>query len=173
MSSLLLFIRGFPGAGKSYLASQISKNVGANILDPDLIDISSTKFTQFSNKYKNIKWLKKVKYRFNLYETISSLGTNRVTIWSQPWRNKKGFCVTVNNIKTLFKGKINIILLQLNTPVDLSYSRRREKYSSKDAFVNKFVRKNQDIDNVVGVRVIELNNYRNYYEELKTINIGV
>lgn len=75
----LVFIRGIPGSGKSYLAEALEKSLGSEnviMLDPDKIDLTSKEYLEFSEsltkegvdkKLHPFRWL-----RTNAYGAIGS-----------------------------------------------------------------------------------------------------
>lgn len=86
---VLVFVRGLPGSGKSYLAQALEKSLGKDnvtMLDPDNIDFASKEYNEFSKslsaegldeKIHPFRWLRTTAY--------GGITGHKVIIWNQPF----------------------------------------------------------------------------------------
>jgi adenylate kinase family enzyme len=85
----LIFIRGVPGSGKSYLATALENSLGKEnvlMLDPDTIDFNSNEYLKFSEallkegveqKLHPFRWLRS--------KACEGIAAGKVIVWNQPF----------------------------------------------------------------------------------------
>ena len=86
---VLVFVRGMPGSGKSYLADTLVNSLGKDkvvLLDPDHIDLTSQEYVDFSKslskegldeKIHPFRWLRTTAY--------GGITAHKIIIWNQPF----------------------------------------------------------------------------------------
>lgn len=98
----LLIIRGLPGSGKSYLASQLQSAIGEDkvvVLDPDKTDYQSQAYLD------HVKALtaegvdsKLYPYRFLRAQAYAAIAAHKIIIWNQPFTNLEIFNKMIANL---------------------------------------------------------------------------
>jgi hypothetical protein len=109
--TLLIFVRGLPGAGKSDLVDLLLKYPPLENglrLDPDRIDLTDPKFTEFANDLPKEIIPKRQIYRYLLRQAESALRQGQHVIWEQPWRLTWGLYVTIENLTYFLTGETDI-----------------------------------------------------------------
>jgi len=99
---MLVIIRGLPGSGKSYLATQLQATIGEDnvvMLDPDRTDYQSQAYLD------HVKTLtaegvdsKLYPYRFLRAQAYTGIAEHKVIIWNQPFTNLEIFNKMVANL---------------------------------------------------------------------------
>lgn len=87
--SILVFIRGVPGSGKSFLADALEKSLGQKnvlILDPDKINKASKEYLEFSKDLSKENVDKKLHpFRWLRYRACRGSLEHKIIIWNQPF----------------------------------------------------------------------------------------
>lgn len=124
----LLFIRGIPGSGKSFVSTRLVKSIkGAVLLDPDAIDYENPDYIEFSKQLSKegldtaihpFRWLRK--------QACEKATPGAVVIWNQPFTNRGVFdrlVVFIQNEAQKNDVDVQVLVLEVNTPAQLAYER--------------------------------------------------
>lgn len=126
---LLIFVRGIPGSGKSFLSEALTKKIGLKntvLLDPDAIDekdpgyISLSKDLTQDGLPKTIhpfRWLRK-----SACEAISS---GKTVIWNQPFTDLGVFSRLILFIEenSAHNSKLEILIIEVSIDQDTAKER--------------------------------------------------
>lgn len=93
--STLIFIRGLPGSGKSYLAKHLVRLFDPStvvVLDPDLVDQSSTAYKEHVKEQVRENVDPKLHlYRFSRAQAFQAAKNGKIIIWDQPFNDFETF----------------------------------------------------------------------------------
>jgi len=100
----LIVVRGMPGSGKSYLASELQKTLGSDkvvMLDPDATDYESEAYKEHV-KAQIAEGVdpKLHAYRFLRAQAYDGIAARKVVIWNQPFTNLEIFNKMVDRLRT-------------------------------------------------------------------------
>jgi hypothetical protein len=127
---ILIFVRGLPGSGKSYLALELQKAIGEDkvvMLDPDATD------------YKSREYLEHVKaqtaegvdpalhpYRFLRAQAYQGIADHKVIMWNQPFTNLEIFNKMIDRLRThAAEHKTELPILVVEVEVDPATAKER------------------------------------------------
>ena len=100
---LLLFVRGLPGSGKSYLTEQLAKAFDPAklvVLDPDATDYDSPAYADHVKDQTEQGVDPKLHaYRYLRAQAYTGIAEYKVIIWNQPFTNLEIFNKMVANLK--------------------------------------------------------------------------
>lgn len=130
----VIFIRGIPGSGKSYLASTLQSALGDErivMLDPDLIDYKSSEYIEHS-KALTKKGVDKALHAYRLLRTkaYDAIAKHKIIIWNQPFTNSEIFNKMVGRLRTRAAEchtKLNVIVVEVELDPDTAKSRVSER----------------------------------------------
>jgi thymidylate kinase len=127
---VLVFVRGMPGSGKSYLADALAKSLGSEnimMLDPDHIDFDSQAYKDLSKslsaegldeKIHPFRWL-----RTSAYGGITD---HKVIIWNQPFTDEGIFSRLVTHLQDYAKERqVNLPVLLVEVDIDPAVAKAR------------------------------------------------
>ena len=134
LEPVLVIVRGLPGSGKSYLTTELQKQIGLDFavaLDPDATDYSSDEYLSFSTdlvKQGVDEKLHPYRYlRSNAYKAVLS---GKVIIWNQAFTNQDLLRRTIVNLQT-FASEHGIELPTLIIEVEIDPSIAKERIASR------------------------------------------
>lgn len=149
LKPVLVMIRGLPGSGKSYLATEIQNQTESGqviLLDPDATSYSTEEYISFSSDLSATgvdEMLHPYRYlRSNAYKAIIS---GKVIIWNQAFTNQDLLHRTIVNLQTFAKEK-GIELPVLVVEVDIDPAKAKERVANRaeqgghDVSLEKFER---------------------------------
>jgi thymidylate kinase len=127
---ILIFIRGLPGSGKTYLAMELQKAIGEDevvMLDPDATD------------YKSREYLEHVQaqtaegvdpalhpYRFLRAQAYQGIADHKVIMWNQPFTNLEIFNKMIDRLRThAAEHKTELPILVVEVEVDPATAKER------------------------------------------------
>jgi adenylate kinase family enzyme len=154
---VIIFIRGLPGSGKSFLASELKKILGDDItvLDPDTIDINSKEYARHVEKCKS-EGVDEVlfPYRFLRGQAYQAIRDNEIVIWNQPFTNLEIFNKMVANLRIQAnENKTELMILVVE--MEISDEVAKERVISRKS------------EGGHGPSVITFNRFINDYESFK------
>lgn len=151
----LIFVRGLPGSGKSYLSDAIIAKIGhdkAVLVDPDAIDRENSGYIALSDSLSSeglnpaiypFRWLRKT--------ACAGISSGKTVLWSQPFTNRGVFDRLVLFIKenSTYDGDLRVLLIEVEIdqtmakqrieqriaagghgPSDMTFIRRASEYES-------------------------------------------
>ena len=99
---VLIFVRGLPGSGKSYVTNRLQKELGEGVvvLDPDATDYDSKEY----HEHTKVLTEQDVNpalfaYRFLREKAYKAIEENKVVIWNQPFTNLEIFNKMIANLR--------------------------------------------------------------------------
>jgi deoxyadenosine/deoxycytidine kinase len=131
---VFVIIRGLPGSGKSYIATEIANQIGRaaiEVLDPDATDYSSDEYNSFSqdlslqgvdNKLHPYRYL-----RAKAYEAIIS---DKVIVWNQAFTNLDLLDRTIKNLQA-FASEHGRELPALVVEVEIDHATAKARVASR------------------------------------------
>lgn len=92
--STIIFIRGLPGSGKTYIANELKKVIGSDavLLDPDATDYESEEYVVHQQKMikEGVDAVLHA-YRFLRGKAYKAIEEGKAVIWNQPFTNLEIF----------------------------------------------------------------------------------
>jgi len=116
---LLIFVRGLPGSGKSYLSEALIDQVGASrtlLLDPDAIDTENAGYKLLANELIEqdlnpailpFRWLRQ--------SACKGVSNGKIVIWNQPFTIKGVFDRLIQFIKdtSTYDGDLRVLVVEI------------------------------------------------------------
>lgn len=100
---VVIFIRGLPGSGKTYIAKALQDAIGKDkivMLDPDETDYSSKEYIEHSKAQAAEGVDEKLHaYRFLRTKAYNGIRSDKIIIWNQPFTNLEIFHKMVSRLK--------------------------------------------------------------------------
>lgn len=162
IQNTIIFIRGYPGSGKTTLSKQLKKTYSIGDIDPDRLFLISLLF----NKSRMGQILK---YRENLRLARWYLKKNKSFIWEQPWRRIENLENIINQIRREFPH-YRLIVIELSLDPEISWERRASSFVDKPSF-SEYLSKYKDLD-IKEVEIFKIDANRGIevvYNEVKLI----
>ena len=101
--AVLMFIRGIPGSGKTFIATETAKKIGNNevlLIDPDTVDTESTEYLEACQRMRSEGVNETLfTYRFLREKARNGLLSRKVVIWNQAFTGIESFALVVDNFK--------------------------------------------------------------------------
>jgi len=102
-SSTVILVRGLPGSGKTYVALELEKSLGADqvvMLDPDATDYESPEYLEHAKQLtaEGVDPLLHA-YRFLRAKAYKGIADHKIVIWNQPFTNLEIFNKMTANLK--------------------------------------------------------------------------
>ncbi len=98
---VIILVRGLPGSGKSYIATELQKSIGVDkvvALDPDAVDTESVDYRAHTEELTKAGVDKALHlYRFLRAKAYQGIADRKVIIWNQPFTNLEIFNKMVYN----------------------------------------------------------------------------
>lgn len=133
----LVVVRGVPGSGKSYIATELQRKIGDDkivLLDPDTIDYESDAYrahckNQAAEGVDPLLYA----YRFLRGQAYEAIEQHKVIVWNQPFTNVDIFHKMIQRLKD-HAAEHNTILtiLIVEVSIDLAVARRRVEQRKRD-----------------------------------------
>lgn len=127
---VLVFVRGMPGSGKSYLAAALEKALGKEnvlMLDPDKIDLTAHDYTEFS-KFLTAEGLDEKIHPFRWLRTSAYGGikAHNIIIWNQPFTNEGVFNRLISHLQDYAQEhQIDLPVLVVEVKIDPTVAKDR------------------------------------------------
>ena len=119
--SMLIFLRGYPGVGKSYLAKLLTEYISFVYINPD--EIKNDELYVFDRSYRvNI-------YNYNLKIAKEEILRGSTVLWDQPWRKYENINLTSNQVKAE-----NTYIIELVDSIENCWKRCKNKYQGYSFF---------------------------------------
>lgn len=132
-TAILIFVRGIPGSGKSYLTRHLANKLGNStvVLDPDMVDTLAPSYIQLS-KQLSAEGLDEAihPFRWLRQQAVSAAQDRRTIIWNQPFTKRSIFDRLVQFIRegaTEHGVQLRVVLLEVDTPPEVAYERIQER----------------------------------------------
>lgn len=137
LNPVLIFVRGMPGSGKSYLADALKKALKPEnvlMLDPDRIDFNDPNYKDFSisqaaegldEKIHAFRWLRTTAYK--------GIANHKVIIWNQPFTDEgimQRLATHLEDYAKEHKVDLPVMMVEVNVDPDLArvrVSQRKQK----------------------------------------------
>lgn len=126
----LIFIRGLPGSGKSYLAERLAERLGPAgtvLLDPDAVDQASKEYkTHIATQIKEGVEPALHLYRFSRAKAFDTLAAGKNVIWNQPFSSLEVFNKVTGRFKSFATERgIKLVIVVIEVNIDPKTARRR------------------------------------------------
>ncbi|MEK9196441.1 MAG: AAA family ATPase [Patescibacteria group bacterium] len=136
--STLILIRGLPGSGKSYLTTnlekQILKSYGENtvvVLDPDATNYDNEEYQNLCKSLTEQGVDKKFyPYRFLRLRAHMAIREHKIIIWNQPFTHLDGFRKTIINLQNFADEvgiPLHIMIVEVNVASGVAEKRISER----------------------------------------------
>lgn len=147
----VIFIRGLPGSGKTYLANLLKKALGDQavvMLDPDATDYDSPEYLEHTKNLTAEGVDPKLHaYRFLRAKAYDAIGVRQTLIWNQPFTNLEIFNKMVERLRTHAAEQnveLDILVVEVNLDPQIAKERvtRRKQaggHGPSDATFTRFV----------------------------------
>ena len=131
-SPQLIFVRGLPGSGKSFLSCTLARNLGAehvSVIDPDTIVKDSEEYIDFtSNLTTNEPEVdpKFFPFRYLLFKSQQALESKKSVIWNQPFTELDGLRYTISSLVKFAESvnqHVNVIIIDIELTPEVVYAR--------------------------------------------------
>ena len=129
--TVVLFIRGFPGSGKTTISKHVAQKFDFKHINPDFLPNLYEK----SDRRERLR-----KFDLCAEEVKSSLSDSVSVVWDQPWRKAYNINRVINSLKENYKFKP--LIIELTIPIEVSWERSKDKFAHKkefDKFVSKYL----------------------------------
>lgn len=130
---IIIFIRGLPGSGKSYLTAELYKVLGPDtvVLDPDAIDFEGNSYQ--SHKKQAIKEgvvPALFAYRYLRSQAYKAIAEHKIIIWNQPFTNLDIFNKMVANLR-IQAVEHNVSLPIIVVEIEVSHDIAKERVENR------------------------------------------
>lgn len=135
--AVIIFIRGLPGSGKSYLAKQLEAAINKQsvvVLDPDATDYNSQAYAEHVKSQTEEGVDPKLHaYRFLRAQAYDAIATKKIAIWNQPFSNLEIFDKVVARMEefaTDQEVKLSILIIEVD--IDPKIAKKRVEARKQD-----------------------------------------
>lgn len=126
----LVIIRGLPGSGKTFLAAELHKILGASqavVLDPDAVDFQSQAYRRHTAALtaENVD-VRLHLYRFLREQAYQAIDDRRILIWNQPFTNLDIFKKMLDRLHERAAeagSQLSVLLVEVETDPDVANAR--------------------------------------------------
>lgn len=130
--SNIIFIRGLPGSGKSFIADKIEKTIGKdNVvkLDPDATDYNSVEYSQACEQMREQGVDEKLfPYRFLRAQAYRGIEQGKLVVWNQAFTNANIFRKMVDGLTNYAEERgIELVVLVVEVNIDSVVAQNRIK----------------------------------------------
>lgn len=137
MKSYLVFVRGLPGGGKSYISDRLEEKIGKEKvvkLDPDATDYSSEEYLAMCDELRSQGVDEKLyPYRFLRSQAFKGIEDGKVVLWNQAFTNPDTFKNVHNRFAEYATEKgidLSIHIVEVEIDPELAKKRISERASS-------------------------------------------
>lgn len=127
---IMVLVRGLPGSGKTYIATELRKKLGDDqvvMLDPDATDYDSKAYAEHV-KAQNAEGVdpKLHAYRFLRAQAYQGIADHKIVIWNQPFTNLEIFNKMVANFNIQAEeNKTTLSILVVEVEIDPAVAKKR------------------------------------------------
>ena len=126
---VLIFVRGLPGSGKSYVTNRLQKELGEGVvvLDPDATDYESNEYHEHT-KVLTEQGVNPAlfAYRFLREKAYKAIKENKVVIWNQPFTNLEIFNKMIANLRIKAdEHQVALPILVVEVEIDSAVAKKR------------------------------------------------
>lgn len=133
---VLIIIRGLPGSGKSSIARELQKDLGADevtLLDPDMTDYTGNEYKEFSARLVAEGVDTKLHpYRFLRAAAYAAIKERKIVIWNQGFTNLDILDRTIKNLKA-YASEHGCDLQAIVVEVEIDHQIARERVKQRAA----------------------------------------
>lgn len=128
--ALMLLVRGLPGSGKTFIATQLADSLPAGqvvMLDPDAIDFESKVYHEHVQQQiaEGVDPILHA-YRFLRAQAYQGIADGKIIIWNQPFTNREIFeKMTANFYAQAKEHNVELDLLVVEVMTDPDEAKRR------------------------------------------------
>ncbi len=132
-TAVMIFIRGLPGSGKSFLANALVDKIDKNIiiLDPDQTDYESDEYKAHTKKLIEEGVDSSLfEYRFLRAKAYEAITDNGTIVWSQPFTNLEIFKKMIGRMQDHAleqNTKLIILIVEVNADPKIAKMRVKER----------------------------------------------
>lgn len=133
----LVIVRGVPGSGKSYIATELQKVIGEEkvvLLDPDAIDYDSQTYRSHCREQaKEGVDPALYAYRFLRAQAYRAIEQRKVIVWNQPFTNKEIFHKMIGRLQDHAKEwgtEVDVLIVEVS--IDEAVARARVQQRKRD-----------------------------------------
>jgi adenylate kinase family enzyme len=123
--TVVLFIRGFPGSGKTTISKHIVNKYGFKHINPDFIKDLYKK----SDRRERLRKFDLCVKQLKIY-----LDQDTSVVWDQPWRKSYNIKKIISSLKDYFS--FYPLIIELKIPAHISWERSKDKFINKEEFDN-------------------------------------
>jgi len=130
---VLLFIRGLPGSGKSYLSDALIENLGQDrtvLADPDAIDVENEDYVALSDNLSEeglspaihpFRWLRQ--------KACEGISSGKIVVWNQPFTDRGVFDRLILFIKanSTYDGELKVLIVEVEIDHDTAKKRIEDR----------------------------------------------
>lgn len=126
----IVFVRGLPGSGKSYLANKLITKIGSDkalVLDPDATDYHSEEYINHTNALSAEGVDKQLHpYRFLRAQAFEAINDGKIIVWNQPFTNLDTFRKVIAKMKEhAEQNKKTLAMLIVEVDLDVTTAKKR------------------------------------------------
>lgn len=132
---ILIFIRGLPGSGKTYLAHELENHIdNVVVLDPDSIDYGSKDYAMHVEKCKTDGVDEVLRpYRFLRGKAYQAIKDKKIAIWNQPFTSLEIFNKMVTNLRLQAdENKTGLTILVVELEINDKVAKKRVTIRKND-----------------------------------------
>lgn len=131
---VIVFVRGVPGSGKSYLVAALQKVLDPDttvVLDPDAIDFASEAYARhLINQRAEGVDEKLDAYRFLRAQAYQAIADHKLIIWNQPFTDLEIFRKMTGRLLDQAKAcdtTLSILVVEVDTDPSVAWQRVQER----------------------------------------------
>jgi predicted kinase len=147
---VIILIRGLPGSGKTYIAMELQKELGQDVimLDPDATDYESKAYAQHTQALTAEGVDPKLHaYRFLRAQAYQGIADHKIIMWNQPFTNLEIFNKMTANLRLQAEAhKTSLSMLVVEVMIDPAHAQQRVRerksqggHGPSDATFSRFV----------------------------------
>lgn len=134
---IIVFIRGLPGSGKSYITNSLYKSLDTDkaiVLDPDTTDYEGQEYKAHSKALTAEGVDKKLHpYRFTRAKAFRAIEQNKTILWNQPFTNLDSFKKIVARMQEYAAShdkSLSILVVEVEIEDEVAKKRIADRKSS-------------------------------------------
>lgn len=109
-------VRGLPGVGKSTVCRYLSEKYGFVIIDPEINTLFRVLLSNLSNTFNFLKGNlseRNIYYKFNLWQALHTIKSNKSFVWCQAFTSVDGLIYTKKYIENNSSGEMAVLIIEL------------------------------------------------------------